>query len=67
VFLRLSRMPVPAVHAPDGEPVVGRAALLRPGRDVAIVASGVTVRKRGWVGKKIFASRIPMRLPRSPD
>jgi len=43
VFLRLSRMPVPAV-TPETRPFqIGRAALLRDGADVTIIAAGVTV------------------------
>ena len=43
VFLRLSRLPVPTV-TPNGVPFeIGRAATLRAGRDVTIVAAGVTV------------------------
>jgi transketolase len=43
VFLRMSRMPVPAVHAADYRFAVGRAAELRAGSDVTLVATGVTV------------------------
>jgi transketolase len=43
VFLRVSRMPVPAVHGADAPFEIGRAALLRDGSDVTIVAAGVTV------------------------
>ena len=43
VFLRVSRMPVPTVHAADAPFEVGRAAELREGSDVTIVAAGVTV------------------------
>jgi len=43
VFLRISRMPVPTVTA-DAPPFeVGRATTLRPGRDLTIIAAGVTV------------------------
>lgn len=43
VFLRISRMPVPTVTA-DAIPFeIGRAVTLRPGRDVTIIAAGVTV------------------------
>lgn len=43
VFLRLSRMPVPTVTA-DAPPFeIGKAVMLRPGRDVTIIAAGVTV------------------------
>ena len=43
VFLRLSRMGVPDVSPPDYRFEIGRAATLREGGDVAIIASGVTV------------------------
>src|SRR5262245_52720597 len=42
-FLRISRLPVPDVTT-DAQPFqVGRAATLRPGRDVTIIGAGVTV------------------------
>src|SRR5690348_5230545 len=43
VYLRLSRMPVPAVHDSTHRFVVGRAAQLRSGTDVTLAATGVTV------------------------
>ena len=43
VYLRLSRMPVPAVHAPDYHFEIGRAAWLRQGDDVTIIANGTMV------------------------
>jgi len=43
VFLRLSRLPVPNVHPAGYAFEVGRAALLRPGSDVTLVAAGVMV------------------------
>jgi transketolase len=43
VFLRLSRLPVPEVHPPDYQFRIGTAAILRPGRDLAIVANGTMV------------------------
>jgi transketolase len=43
VFLRLSRIPVPAIHAADHTFEVGRAVLLRDGSDVTIVAAGIMV------------------------
>lgn len=42
-FLRLSRMPVPTVTAETQAFQIGRAATLRSGRDVTIIAAGVTV------------------------
>ena len=42
-FLRISRIPVPTVTM-DAQPfAIGRAATLRPGRHVTIIAAGVTV------------------------
>jgi transketolase len=43
VFLRLSRMPVPEVHAPGYQFRIGRAARLREGRDITLIASGTMV------------------------
>jgi transketolase len=43
VFLRLSRMRVPAVHLPGYTFGIGRAARLRDGSDVTVIATGVTV------------------------
>ncbi len=43
VFLRLSRMPVPAVHPPDYRFRVGRAVRLREGDDVTLIACGTMV------------------------
>jgi transketolase len=43
VFLRLSRMHVPIVHEPSYQFAIGRAALVREGRDVTLVATGIMV------------------------
>ncbi len=43
VFLRLSRMPVPAVHPPDYRFRLGRAVRLREGDDVTLIACGTMV------------------------
>jgi transketolase len=43
VFLRISRLPMPAVHPADYAFAFGRAAWLRPGSDVTVIAIGVTV------------------------
>ncbi|MDE3167599.1 MAG: transketolase family protein [Acidobacteriota bacterium] len=43
VFLRLSRMPVPQVHGADYRFEFGRAAWLRRGRDVTLMANGTMV------------------------
>lgn len=43
VFLRLSRMPVPVVHPEDYEFQIGRAARLREGSDLTLIANGTMV------------------------
>jgi transketolase len=43
VFLRVSRMPTPAVHSDDYEFELGRAARLRDGRDLTLIATGTMV------------------------
>jgi transketolase len=43
VFLRISRMPVPIAHAKDHRFEIGRAARLREGNDVTLIANGVMV------------------------
>jgi len=43
IFLRISRMPVPAVHDPSYMFTIGRASRLRDGDDVTLIANGVMV------------------------
>jgi len=43
VYLRISRLPVPAVHGPDYAFAIGQADCLRAGRDVSIIACGTMV------------------------
>jgi transketolase len=43
VYVRIARMGVPSVHAEDYEFVPGKAATLREGTDVTIIATGTTV------------------------
>jgi transketolase len=43
VFLRISRMGVPAVHPADYRFEIGRAACLRDGSDVTLIANGTVV------------------------
>lgn len=45
IFLRISRMGVPEVHGPDYRFEIGRAATLRSGNDVTLIANGVMVHK----------------------
>ena len=43
MFIRLSRLPVPIVHEPDYHFEIGKAALLRDGGDITLIANGVLV------------------------
>ncbi len=43
MFIRLSRLPVPIVHKPDYHFEIGKAALLRDGEDITLIANGVLV------------------------
>jgi transketolase len=41
MYLRISRMPVPRVHAEDYRFELGKAVLFRPGSDITLIANGV--------------------------
>lgn len=56
VYIRISRMAVPAVHASDYTFVPGRATVLRDGTDVTIVANG-TVLHRAIAAADLLADR----------
>jgi transketolase len=43
MFLRISRMPVPIVHTTEYQFEIGRAARLREGEDVTLIANGTMV------------------------
>jgi len=43
MFIRVSRLPVPIVHDPDYHFEIGKAALLRDGGDITLIANGVLV------------------------
>lgn len=58
VFLRISRMGVPAVHAADHRFAIGRAAELRRGGDVTIVAAGVLVARAMEAADRLSAEGI---------
>ena len=55
VYVRLSRMPVPAVHAPDYRFEIGKAALLRQGSDVTLIANGTMV-SRALEGARLLSA-----------
>ena len=43
VFVRVSRMPVPQVHAEDHQFVLGRSSVVREGTDATIIANGTVL------------------------
>ena len=56
VFLRISRMPVPGIHAQDYRFRIGHAVLLRAGSDVTLIANGTMV-SRALEAAGILAGR----------
>jgi transketolase len=62
MFLRISRMPVPAVHDDAYEFELGKAPLLHPGKDIAILANGVMVARALDAAKSLAAAGIQARV-----
>jgi transketolase len=62
VFIRTSRMPVPMVHEPDYRIEFGRAARLRDGTDVTLIANGVMVHRALEAADLLAADGVSARL-----
>lgn len=62
VFLRISRMPVPAVHDAGYQFAAGRAALLRPGNDVTLIACGTLVSRALEAAALLAAAGVEARV-----
>lgn len=62
VFVRTSRMGVPVIHPEDYEFRIGRAATLRDGDDVAIIANGVMVTRALQAASTLAADGIEARV-----
>jgi transketolase len=62
VFLRISRMGVPAVHDASYRFELGRAARLREGRDVTLIACGVTVARALEAAALLAADGVSARV-----
>lgn len=62
VFLRLSRMPVPEVHPAGYRFSLGRAATLREGGDLAIIANGTMVCRALEAARLLAADGISARV-----
>lgn len=62
MFLRISRMPVPRVHADDYEFRLGKAVVLREGRDVTLITNGVLVSRALQAAKSLASQGIEARV-----
>jgi transketolase len=62
IFIRTSRMPVPIVHQPGYELRFGRAALLREGTDITLIANGVMVHRALAAAALLAADGVSARL-----
>ncbi len=62
IFLRISRMGVPEVHGPDYRFEIGKAAVLREGTDVTLIANGVLVHKALDAADRLAARGIEARV-----
>jgi transketolase len=62
MFLRISRMPVPAVHPVDHRFALGKAPVLREGNDIALLANGVMVARALEAAETLAARGIQARV-----
>jgi transketolase len=62
VFIRVSRMPVPALKRPNTEFRFGKAEVLREGRDLAILANGVMVHRALDAAERLAGEGIDARV-----
>lgn len=62
VFLRISRMPIPAVHTEDYQFELGRAARLREGGDITLIATGTMVGRALEAGSLLAAQGVEARV-----
>ena len=62
IFLRLSRMGVPALYGRDYRFAIGRASLLRDGADLTIIANGVMVARALAAADLLAADGIRARV-----
>ncbi|VBB09712.1 Hypothetical protein LUCI_5010 [Lucifera butyrica] len=58
VYIRLSRIATPVIHDPNYKFKIGKAEVLRKGKDVAIIATGIMVSKALEAADKLQAEGI---------
>lgn len=62
MFLRISRIPVPQIHADNYEFKLGKAVVLREGSDVTLIANGVLVARALDAARLLKARGISARV-----
>lgn len=62
MFIRVSRMPVPVVHGDDYRFQIGKAARLRDGGDVTLIANGVLVWRALAAAELLAAEGVQARV-----
>jgi transketolase len=62
VFVRVSRMPVPAIERKNAKFEIGKAELLRDGDDLAIIANGVMVHRALAAAEALASEGIEARV-----
>ena len=62
VYLRFTRDAIPEIYGPDEQFEIGKAKLLRDGRDAAIIANGDTVRLAVEAAEVLEAEGIKVRV-----
>ena len=62
VYIRMSRMPVSVVHPPDHAFELGRAARLREGGDVTLIANGVMVERAVEAAEELSGRGVEARV-----
>ena len=62
MFIRLSRMPVPNVHPEGYRFEIGKAARLRDGDDVTLIANGVLVSRALQAAERLAAQGVEARV-----
>lgn len=62
MFLRISRIPVPVVHAENYEFRLGKAVVLREGNDITLMANGVVVARALAAAEALAAKGVEARV-----
>jgi transketolase len=61
-YIRLVRKSVPKIYSPDSDFTIGKANLLRKGRDVSVFASGILVAEALAAAEKLHGEGIEARV-----